>query len=202
MHNHNGSTCLACLHCEFSNVSSNCLPEKRHSHIGCICSTFLRCVFSNVTSVHLDQSRHSHTGCICLTFLHCAFSNESSSCLPERLQIYTDSISLIFFPLWVFICDLTLLAWEDAYSHWLHKFDFSPLFDSVLIVGSLSLALLCCSIFWSITSIKNSVVSCASLALNWGQIKMRIQLALHTEEKRKSNSFSLWIIFLSFPKQN
>ena len=38
------------LHCVFSNVASNHLPEKRHSHIGCICLTFLHCVFSNVPS--------------------------------------------------------------------------------------------------------------------------------------------------------
>ena len=28
--------CLTFLHCAFSNVSSNCLQQKRHIHIGCI----------------------------------------------------------------------------------------------------------------------------------------------------------------------
>ena len=40
--------CLTFLHCDFSNVFSNCLREKRHSNIGCICLTCLHCAFSNV----------------------------------------------------------------------------------------------------------------------------------------------------------
>ena len=63
--------CLAFLHCVFSNVFSNCLPKKRHSHIGCICSTFLRCAFSNVSSNGLHEKRHIHIGCTCLTLWHC-----------------------------------------------------------------------------------------------------------------------------------
>ena len=90
--------CLTFPRCVFSNVSSNCLSEKRHNHIGCICLTFLRYVFSN----GLPEMRQSHIdfgfsplcvficvlklrvcenakslGYICLTFLHCMFSNVS-----------------------------------------------------------------------------------------------------------------------------
>ena len=71
--------CFTFPHCAFSNVSSNCLSEKRHSHIGCICLTFLQCAFSNVSSNCLPQRMHSHIGCICSSFLHCGFSNVSSN---------------------------------------------------------------------------------------------------------------------------
>ena len=50
------------LHCEFSNVPSNYLPEKRQSHIGCICLAFLRYEFSNVSSNRLPEKMHSHIG--------------------------------------------------------------------------------------------------------------------------------------------
>ena len=85
-HNYIGCICLAFLHYVFSNVSSNCLPERMHNHIGCICLTFLHCVFSNVSIKNLYQSRQSHIGCICLTFLHCAFSNVSSKHQLEMMQ--------------------------------------------------------------------------------------------------------------------
>ena len=68
MHNHTGYICLSFLHCDFSNGSSNDLPERMHKHKGCICLSFLHCAFSNVSSKHLDQSRHNHIGCICLIF--------------------------------------------------------------------------------------------------------------------------------------
>ena len=66
-----------CLHCVFSDVSSNCLPERMQSHIGCIYLTCLHCVFSNVSSNRLPHRMQSHIDCICLAFLHCAFSNVS-----------------------------------------------------------------------------------------------------------------------------
>ena len=69
MQSHIDSICLTFLHCVFSNVGSNCLPEKRHSHIGYICLTFLHCVFSNVPTNGLLEKMHSHIGCICLFFL-------------------------------------------------------------------------------------------------------------------------------------
>ena len=80
----------------FSNVSSNCLPERMHNHIGCICLTFLHCVFSNVSIKNMDQSRQCHIGCICLTFLHCAFLNVSSNGLHEKMQSHIGCICLIF----------------------------------------------------------------------------------------------------------
>ena len=82
-----GCICSNCLHCAFSNVSLNCLPEKMHSHIGCMCLIFLHCAFSNVSSNRLREKRHSHIGCICLTFLRCAFSNVSSNCLHGKITL-------------------------------------------------------------------------------------------------------------------
>ena len=89
MHSHIGCICLSFLHCVFSHVSSNRLPERMQSHIGCICLTFLRCAFSNVSSNGLPEKMQSHTDCICLTFLHCAFSNVPSKVLPELMQSHT-----------------------------------------------------------------------------------------------------------------
>ena len=78
---------LIFLHCAFSNVSSNRLPEKMHSHIGCICLTFLHCVFSNVFSKLLHRRMQSHIGCIYLTFLHCVSSNVASNDCPRGCKI-------------------------------------------------------------------------------------------------------------------
>ena len=44
MHSHTGCICLAFLHCGFSYVSSNGLPEL-HTHIGCIYATFFIAFF-------------------------------------------------------------------------------------------------------------------------------------------------------------
>ena len=80
------------LHRVLSNVSSNCLPQKRHSHTGCICLTLLHYAFSSVSSNGLSEKRHSRIGCISLTFLHCAFSNVSSNGLPEKRQSHIGCI--------------------------------------------------------------------------------------------------------------
>ena len=66
MQSYIGYICLAFLHCAFSNVSSNGLPEKMQSHTGCICSTFLHCAFSNVSSTFLYKKMHSYIGCTCV----------------------------------------------------------------------------------------------------------------------------------------
>ena len=84
MHSHIGCICSTFLHCVFSNVFSNCLPERMHNHIGYICLTFLHCAFSNVSLNCLPEWRHNHIGCIFLTFLHCVFSNVSSNDLLEK----------------------------------------------------------------------------------------------------------------------
>ena len=62
---HIGCICLIFLHCAFSDVSSNRLPEKMHSHIGCICLTFLHCAFLNASSKHQLKKMQSHIGCNC-----------------------------------------------------------------------------------------------------------------------------------------
>ena len=77
-------------HCAFSNVSSNCLPERMHTRTGCICLAFLHCAFSNVASNHLLGKMQSHNGCICLTFLHCAFSNVSSERLHNFQMVHLE----------------------------------------------------------------------------------------------------------------
>ena len=84
------------LHCAFSNVSSNRMPEKRHSRIGCICLTFPHCSLSNVSLYCPCVRMQSHTGCICLTFLHCVFLNVSSNLLLEMMQNYIGGICLAF----------------------------------------------------------------------------------------------------------
>ena len=71
MHSRIGYMCLAFLHCAFSNVLSNCLPENRHSHIGYICLAFLHCVFSNELSNYLPWRMHSRIDCICVTLWIC-----------------------------------------------------------------------------------------------------------------------------------
>ena len=84
------------LKCEYSDVFSNCKPERMQSHIGCIYFAFHHCGFSNVSSNILAVRMQSHIGCICLTFLHCVFSNVSSNRLLELMHNHTSCISLIF----------------------------------------------------------------------------------------------------------
>ena len=79
-YSHTCCTCLAFLHCAFSNDLSKHVHMRIHNHTGCICLTFLHCVFSNVASNRLPELMQSRIGCICLTFLHCVFSNVSSKC--------------------------------------------------------------------------------------------------------------------------
>jgi len=55
------------LHCAFSCVSSNGLPERMQSHIGYICLTFPHCACSCVSSNCLPERMQSHIGCICFT---------------------------------------------------------------------------------------------------------------------------------------
>ena len=86
MQSHIGCICSTFLHCAFSNVSSNNLPERMRIHTGCICLTFLHCVFSNVFSKCLPEKRQNYTGCICLAFLHCVFSYVTSNPLLERMH--------------------------------------------------------------------------------------------------------------------
>ena len=98
MHNHTGCTCAAFLHCAFSNVPSNGLPERMYSHIGCICLIFLHCVFSNVSSNCLHMRMHNHTGSICLSspqfwlpspelqYCHKIFSSHSCQDYAPSLQ--------------------------------------------------------------------------------------------------------------------
>ena len=90
---------LAFTHCVFSDVSSNCLPERSahpsihvlslykrmKSHISCIYLTFSDVCFQMLP-----------TGYICLTFIHCVFSNVSSSGLSEWMQNHIGCTCLLF----------------------------------------------------------------------------------------------------------
>ena len=119
--------CLIFLHCAFSNDPSNSVPEKRYSHIGCICFTFLHCAFSNVPSNSLPKKRHSRIGCIgpfsTVHFLYVASNGHYKS-----IHSHIGCIFFYFSPLCVFLGCLKWLLQEDAESHRLHLFDFSPLY--------------------------------------------------------------------------
>ena len=80
---------------------------------------------SSASSVHLDQSKYLYIGCICFTFLHCAFQMCSLACLRWCKVTLVACIGLS--PLCVIKCCLKPSAQEEAKSHWLHLFDFSPL---------------------------------------------------------------------------
>ena len=102
------------LHCAFSNVFSNRLPEKRHSHIGCIFFTFPHCAFSNVSSDGLHEKRYICIGYICLIFLPSVFLDVFSNDLPEKRHSHIGCIFFYFSPLCIFKCVLKLLTCEDA----------------------------------------------------------------------------------------
>ena len=87
---------VAFLHCEFSNVSSNCLQKRMHNHTGCICLPFLHCVFSNGSSNYLYVRMQSHIGCICLAFVHCDLLNEFLNCQYAWMYNHIGCISLTF----------------------------------------------------------------------------------------------------------
>ena len=77
------------IHCAFSNMSSNCLPENRHIHIWMHSFGFFQRVFLNGCSQHLHKKMRCRNDCICFTFLHCAFSNVSSNTQSPRDCIVT-----------------------------------------------------------------------------------------------------------------
>ena len=104
---------LAFLHCEFSNVSSNCLPQRMQSPIDCICMTFLHkivfCVFSALgseqVSLHwlhlfyfsplcfsnvfsgLSEMMQSHIGCMCWTFSTVRYQMLPQTVCPRRGEV-------------------------------------------------------------------------------------------------------------------
>ena len=106
MHSNTDYIRLILLHCVFSNVSSNCLPQRMQNYTGGICRTFLHYGLSYVSSKNLDQS---HTGCIFLTFLHCVFKWFLK--LPAREDAKLHCLHLLdLYLLWAFICLLKLEA--------------------------------------------------------------------------------------------
>ena len=124
---HIGCICTAFLHCVFSHVFSNYLPDRMHSHIGYICLTFLHCAFSKLFSNWMAGNMQSYIGYIYLNFLHCAFSNVffQLTCLRRGI------VTLVAF-IWLFSTLGFQMSPQTAClvcckSHWLHLFDFSPL---------------------------------------------------------------------------
>ena len=84
--------CSTFLHCVFSHVSLNRLPDRMQSHTGYICLTFLDCAFSNISSNHLHEKMQSHTGCIwkpIVTFV----------CLCTVEKNHTTATSVVLHPL-------------------------------------------------------------------------------------------------------
>ena len=72
---------------------------------------------------------HNHTSCICFAFFTASFQMSPLS----KLKWDVIKVSLIAFvssySMCVFICVLKVPARLDAYSHWLHLFEFSPLWS-------------------------------------------------------------------------
>ena len=70
---------------------------------------------------------HNCIICICFAFF---FSNESVIKVKmRRYQSLIGCICLNFFSVCFHICVLKVPARVDAYSHWLHLFEFSPLWS-------------------------------------------------------------------------
>ena len=133
MQSHTSCIYLAFLHCGFSNVSSNGLPERMHNHIGCIFLAFLHCAFSNVPSKCLPHRMQSHIGCICGTFSNMDFQMIlQGTCVKRSHWLHLFDFS----PLCVFKCVLKCSLREEAKSHWLHLFNFSAFFFRIFTFAS------------------------------------------------------------------
>ena len=107
---------LTFLHCAFSNVISNCLPEKRH-----ICSSRIYCKMS-VQIVCLE-------GCkVTLAKFVWPFSSVFFKCVlkwHDREDAKSQKLHLSdFSPLCILECVFKLSVREKVYSHWLHFLAF------------------------------------------------------------------------------
>ena len=87
IHNHIGCICFTFRHYDFSNVSSNRLPDKMHSCIGCIYFSPV-CVFKCVLKFPALK-KHSRIGCIHMTYI------------SVRFQIWRSKVALVAF-VWLF----------------------------------------------------------------------------------------------------
>ena len=102
-----GFICLTLFDCAFSNVSSNCLHEKRQSHI-CYCLTFLHCPFFKCLfkSPAQEEAYWLHLfyfSSLCI--FKCVFK------LPAREEAKSHWLHLFdFSPLCVFKCLLKMTA--------------------------------------------------------------------------------------------
>ena len=72
---------------------------------------------------------HNHISCICFAFFTASFQMSPLS----KLKWDVIKVSLVAFvwsySLCIFICVLKVPVRVDAYSHWLHLFEFSPLWS-------------------------------------------------------------------------
>ena len=86
MHSHIGCICAVFPLSDFSNMSSNGMPEQMHTRIGCTCIPFLQSVLWNVFSNDLPQQMHSHIGYIYMAYLLSGSSNEPSNYSHQRMH--------------------------------------------------------------------------------------------------------------------
>ena len=143
-----------CLHCVFSNGSSNYMDQRRHNRIGCISFFFLLCAFMCVLKFLVWYDAYFHwLHLFVFSPPHGAFLNAPSKYLDHRMQSHTVGIYAFFSnvclqmyrqivcmqgciltlhlfdfsPPCVFKCAFKLAFIVETYSHWLHLFDFFPL---------------------------------------------------------------------------
>ena len=82
------------------------------SHIGCIWLTFLHCAFSYVHSNCLPERMHSTFGYVWLTFPHSAKCLLKWSALKEAKSHWL--LMFDFSPLCIFMCSIKWPLWENA----------------------------------------------------------------------------------------
>ena len=104
----------------FSTVGFKKLNENKQSHTE---------PFFRVFSIHSHAKPYKlHLFCV----FYCIFSNESVIKVKmRRYQSLIGCICLILFSVCFHICVLKVPARVDAYSHWLHLFEFSPLHNAL-----------------------------------------------------------------------
>ena len=83
--------------------------------------------FKCLLKIPAKAKLHYNIGCICLLFNTAVQMSPQMACLRGCIVTSVAFVRLISSPLCVFKCCLKTYAWEDAKSHWLHLFDFSPL---------------------------------------------------------------------------
>ena len=123
MQSHTSCICPIFLHCTFSKVSSNCLPERRHICIGCIFWLF------STVSIQMSGQIVSLQVCkVTLVTFVWLFSSVFFKCVlkwHDREDAKSQKLHLSdFSPLCILKCVFKLSVREKVYSHWLHFLAF------------------------------------------------------------------------------